>query len=99
MGQLLLDLIPAILTLRFVVWIHICVKFDKIVRLMTSLYQVPNCHLDVLTTLIPFVCLINYQVAMLVSREVAIASRLGVEVSVLLIVLWSLLFSYHFQFS
>ena len=66
---------------------------------MTSLYQVPNCYLDVVTTLIPFVCLINYQVAMLVSREVSIASHLGVEVSVLLIVFWSLLFCYHFQFN
>jgi len=36
-------------------------------------------------------------VAMLVSREVAIASRLGVEVSVLFIVLWSLSFCYPFS--
>lgn len=34
---------------------------------------------------------------MLVSREVAIASRLGVEVSVLLIVLWGLLFCHPFS--
>jgi len=34
---------------------------------------------------------------MLVSREVAIASRLGVEVSVLLIVLRSLLFCHPFS--
>jgi hypothetical protein len=36
---------------------------------------------------------------MLVSSEVAIASRLGVEVSVLMIVLTSLVFCYPVQFS
>lgn len=48
--------------------------------------------------LIHFFAWIPYQVSMLVSSEVAIASSLGVEVSVDMIVLWSLVSCYSFQF-